>query len=187
MLSTSLDATGTIRRVQGLIDWVAGIPPLLGIVVLTFVPTLELRASIPYGILATDLDWWWVFTAAVLINWAVAPIVYFFLHYVVKFLLRVGWFARFWQRYTDRAQQRIKRNVDTWGTWGLAVFIGIPLPGSGVYTGALGAYLLGMEFRRFIWVALAGVLIAAIAVTAIVMAGQGAYSFFINTSAVEPH
>ena len=39
---------------QGLIDWVTGIPPLLGIVVLTFVPTLELRASIPYGLLATD-------------------------------------------------------------------------------------------------------------------------------------
>ena len=177
----------TIRRVQGLIDWITQVPPLLGIAVLTFVPTLELRASIPYGLLATNLPWYWVFVSAVLINWAVAPVVYFFLKYFVKFLVQWPWFARIWERYTERTQKRIKRSVQTWGAWGLVVFIGIPLPGSGVYTGALGAYLLGMSFRRFLWVALGGVMIAAVAVTLIVTLGEGIGSFFYSTKAIEPH
>lgn len=177
----------TIRAVQGLLDWIAEVPPLIGIAVLTFLPLLELRASIPYGLLATPLPWWVVFIAAVAINWLVAPVVYLFLKYALQFLLRNAWFARIWECHTERTQKRISRAVDTWGTWGLAVFIGIPLPGSGVYTGALGAYLLGMGFRRFMWVALAGVLIAATAVTIIVMSGAEALSLFYSSSAVEPH
>lgn len=172
---------------SGLISWIEQIPPLLGIAVLTFVPALELRASIPYGLLATDLPWWAVVLAAVVVNWLVAPLVYLFLKYVLALLLRLGWFARFWQRYSERTQRRISRSVDTWGAWGLVLFIGIPLPGSGVYTGALGAYLLGMGFRRFMWVALAGVLVAAAAVTAIVLSGAEAWAWMYNAGAVEAH
>lgn len=177
----------TIRGVQGLIDWITQVPPLVGIAVLTFLPLLELRASIPYGLLATTLPWWVVFIAAVVTNWLVAPFVYLFLKYALRFLTRNAWFARVWERYSERTQMRISRTVDTWGAWGLAVFIGIPLPGSGVYTGALGAYLLGMGFRRFMWVALAGVLIAAITVTIIVMTGVEACSWMYSTSALDPH
>ena len=50
---------------------------------------------------------------------------------------------------------------------GVAVFIGIPLPGSGVYTGAFGAYLLGLDRRKFAVANVIGVLIAATAVTAL--------------------
>ena len=49
----------------------------------------------------------------------------------------------------------------------MAVFIGIPLPGSGVYTGALGAYLLGVDRRKFSVANVLGVLIAGAAVTAV--------------------
>jgi len=48
---------------------------------------------------------------------------------------------------------------------GVAIFIGIPLPGSGVYTGALGSYLLGVQKKKFMVANAIGVLIAAVAVT----------------------
>ena len=169
---------------QGFWEWIAAVPPIWGVIVLNFVPALELRAAIPYGILATDLPLWTVVMAAVATNWLVAPLIYLFLRYLLRFLLGWGWFARVWERYTAGVQRRIHRAVESWGAWGLALFIGIPLPGSGVYTGAVGAYLLGMGFRRFMWVALVGVLVAATAVTAIVVSGNEALSWLINETAV---
>jgi uncharacterized membrane protein len=170
--------------VQPLLDWAAGIPPLWGIAFLTLIPALELRASIPYGLLATELPAWLVVLTAVAANWLIAPLVYLALRYLLKLMLRWGWFARAWQRYSARVLARTERVVNSWGAWGLAVFIGIPLPGSGVYTGALGAYLLGMGFRRFMWVALAGVLIAAALVSLIVLSGSGAFGWLVSRRAL---
>lgn len=169
---------------QPLLDWAAGIPPLWGIAFLTLIPALELRASIPYGLLATPLPAWQVVLCAVAANWLIAPLVYLVLRYLLKFLVRWPWFDRVWQRYSARVLSRTERIVNSWGAWGLAVFIGIPLPGSGVYTGALGAYLLGMGFRRFMWVALVGVLIAALLVTAIVLSGSGAFGWLVSHRAL---
>ncbi|MBN2081529.1 small multi-drug export protein [bacterium] len=168
---------------QGFIDWAGQIHPVWGIIILTFFPLLELRAAIPYGLLATELPWWVTALLAVGTNWLVAPLVYLFLKYILRFLTRWPWFAGVWGRYCQRVQRRIEKAVNTWGAWGLAIFIGIPLPGSGVYTGALGAYLLGMGFRRFMWVALVGVLIAGALVTAIVLSGNEALSWLVNDNA----
>jgi len=170
--------------VQPLLDWAASIPPLWGIAILTLLPALELRASIPYGLLTTDLPAWLVVTAAVAVNWLIAPLVYLVLRYLLRFLLRWRWFDRGWQRYSARVLARTERAVNSWGAWGLAVFIGIPLPGSGVYTGALGAYLLGMGFWRFMWVALVGVLIAAGLVTAVVLSGSEAFGWLVSRRAL---
>lgn len=157
---------------------------MFGVIALTFLPIFELRASIPYGYL-TGVPLWLLLPVAVTVNWLVAPVVYLFLRYAIRFLLRWKWFAGVWQRYTARVQKRAEHAVNTWGAWGLAFFIGIPLPGSGVYTGALGAYLLGMGFRRFMWVALAGVLIAATAVTLIVVSGSELFAWLINEKVLD--
>ena len=62
----------------------------------------------------------------------------------------------------------------------LTIFIGIPLPGSGVYTGCIAAYLLGLKFKK-VWPAIVmGVLIAAIIVTIVVMTGSTAFGFLIK-------
>jgi uncharacterized membrane protein len=57
--------------------------------------------------------------------------------------------------------------VDKYGELGVAVFIGVPLPGTGVYSGALGSYLLGLNRRKFMIANIRGVVIAGAAVTAI--------------------
>jgi len=61
------------------------------------------------------------------------------------------------------------------------LFIGIPLPGSGVYTGALGAYVLGFGYKRFIIASTIGVLIAGIIVTAIMLTGSELFHFLVKT------
>ncbi len=169
--------------VHAVTDLAHSIPAWLAITLITLIPALELRASIPYGLLATGLPLWQVVLIAVLANWLIAPLVYLALRLVLKLLLRWPWFSRIWERYSQRVLKRIHASVETWGSWGLALFIGIPLPGTGVYTGAIGAYLLGMSLRRFLWVALAGVALAAAIVTAVVATGSQAFAWFVKPPA----
>lgn len=164
-------------------DFTHGFPAWLAVVLITLIPALELRASIPYGVLATSLPLWQVLLLAIATNWLIAPLVYVLLKLLLKLLLRWPWFNRVWERYSQRVLKRIHASVETWGSWGLAMFIGIPLPGTGVYTGAVGAYLLGMSMRRFLLVALAGVLIAGVIVTVIVATGSQAFAWLVKPPA----
>ncbi len=154
-------------------------PPILAVIVLTFLPIFELRASIPYGYLS-GMPLPVLLPIVVLVNWLVAPVMYFFMRHVLKFVRRWAWFDRVWEKYTTKAQKKAEKAMETWGLWGLALFIGIPLPGSGVYTGAVVAFVLGMRFRQFVWVALAGVCIAAAAVTLVVVSGSELFSWMVK-------
>ncbi|MBO7532342.1 MAG: small multi-drug export protein, partial [Victivallales bacterium] len=71
------------------------------------------------------------------------------------------------EKYLERAQRKLKPQIEKYGTMGLALFIGIPLPGTGAYTGAAGAFALGMKKRQFAIANIAGVCMAGIAVTII--------------------
>ncbi len=142
------------------------------LVVFTLLPFLELRASIPYGILVLRMPWLSVFIICVITNIFLAPIVFVFLDRVVHLFLRIKHFNNVYYKHVTRTQKRIKRYVDRFGELGIAIFIGIPLPGSGVYSGALGAYILGMKFKNFLKSAIIGILIAGVIVTLASLAGN---------------
>ena len=79
-----------------------------------------------------------------------------------------------------KTQKKLHPKVEKYGVWGLSIFIGIPLPGSGVYSGAMGGYLLGFTKKEFYIATVVGVLIAAAAVTAVVMSGSTILDIFIK-------
>lgn len=154
--------------------------PIITLIILTFLPFLELRASIPYGLFQTDLSWFSVFLICVLANIALAPLLYFFLDKIIRLFLKVRLVEKYYQKTIAKAQTKVKRYVDKYGIWGLAVFIGIPLPGTGVYTAALGAYFLGFKFKDFFKAAIIGVLIAGTIVMLISISGNSLFSFLIK-------
>ncbi len=150
------------------------------LVLITLIPTLELRASIPFGILKADMPWWGVVVVCVTTNIILGPLVYLFLDKVMVLLLRFGWLNRAYQRTVVRTQRRIQNSVDRYGELGVALFIGIPLPGTGSYSGALGAYLIGLGYRKFIIANVIGVLIAGTIVTAVALSGVEVFRFLIK-------
>lgn len=154
--------------------------PYLCIVLLTFVPALELRASIPYGVLVAEENWLVVVGLAVVANILLGPVVFFMLDKFMHLLLRISLIDRLWKRMILKTQKKIHPLVEKYGVLGLSLFIGVPLPGSGVYSGAIGGYLLGFTKREFYLATVIGVLIAAAAVTAVVMTGAGALDLFIK-------
>jgi uncharacterized membrane protein len=156
---------------------------LLQVALLSLVPVTELRGAIPFGVWARHLPLGGVVLVCVAANWLAALITYLFIRYVLVLLLRSRAFARLWGAYAAGVQKRMHKNVERWGAWGLAMYIGFPLPGTGVYSGAIAAYLLGMSFRRFMWVALAGVLLMATIVTAVVVTGNAAFMWLVKPPA----
>jgi len=159
--------------------------PYVWIVLLTFAPALELRASIPYGILVAKLPWFVVAPMAVGVNILLGPVVFFALDKFLHLLIRIGWVRRVWDRSVVRIQKKVHPLVEKYGVLGLSVFIGVPLPGSGVYSGAVGGYLLGFRKREFYVSTVLGVLIAAAAVSVVVIAIQATdvqwLNFFIKS------
>jgi len=145
---------------------------ILILIGLTLLPFLELRASIPYGILNTDLNWMAVFIICVITNIILAPIVYFFIDKIIHFFFFIKPFKKVYDYYIIKTQKKIHKYVEKYGEIGVALFIAVPLPGSGVYSGALAAYILGLSYRDFIKSAAIGVLIAGVIVTAISLSGN---------------
>ena len=153
---------------------------ILTLVGLTLVPTLELRASIPYGLIEYDMPAALVVAVCILANIVLAPMVWLFMDKGIHLFLRVGWIDNLYQKVVLRARTNVEKYVERWGTLGLALFIGVPLPGSGVYSGALGAYLLGFGFAQYMIAAVLGVLIAGSLVTLAVVTGASAVDLFIK-------
>ena len=154
---------------------------ILRLIILTLLPFLELRASIPYGVFSTNLSLTTIFLVSVISNIILAILLYFFLNNLIHIFLRVKLIDKIYQKNVLRVQNKVHKYVQKYGVLGLAIFIGIPLPGSGVYSGALGAYLLGFRYRDFIRAAIIGVLIAGVIVLLISTAGNQTLHFLIKT------
>jgi uncharacterized membrane protein len=160
--------------VPEVLQWIKSFNPFWGVAILSVTPAVELSGSIPYGLIATKLPVGVVVLTALLANWLVAPAVFLFMRLFTSALTRVSWFARLWTWYTERVIKRVHGFMERWGSWGLLVFIAVPGPGSGLYTCSVAAYLLGVDTRRFVLVALVGQLIAAAIVTFAVLSGSAA-------------
>ncbi len=87
-----------------------------------------------------------------LIATSVGILVYIFIEEILK--IAEKFFERFWKggaKILEKIIERTKRGagekVKKYGTMGLAIFVAIPLPGTGVWSGALAAYLLGLDLK----------------------------------------
>jgi uncharacterized membrane protein len=134
-------------------------------------PVTELRASIPVGVFLLKQSIVAVFFYSVIGNiLPIAPI-YFLLEPVTRLLSRTERMQRFFEWLFRRARKR-SGLIERYEAIGLMIFVGIPFPGTGVWTGCLIASLLRMRFMPVFLAASAGVVIAAIVVTALTLMGK---------------
>jgi len=156
------------------------INPIVLLALITLIPFLELRASIPYGIFILNMHWLPVLIICFLANIILGPIVFIFVDKFVYIFLKINFIEKLYLKWVEKTQHKIRKIVDKWGNIGVALFIGIPLPGSGVYSGALGAYVIGLGFRKFVIAQTLGVLIAAIIVTIVSITGSELFGMFLK-------
>ena len=143
---------------------------------ISFLPFVELRLAIPIGILQMGLPWPLVFIICVIADIILGILLIHFLGWINKLLTQWEFTRKYYVRTRDKTHKRMRHFTKKYGLLGVALFIAIPLPGSGVYTGTLGAFLIGLEKKRY-YVALAiGVVFASIIVTFLTVSGQAIFS-----------
>lgn len=122
---------------------------LIEVFLLSLVPTFEGRYAIVYGI-GRGYPLWETLLAAslgVLLLSLVLPALLPFIDRLMFWLERTPLhrLARLYLYYVERVRKKAHPYVEKWGFLGLTVFVAIPLPGTGVWTGSLAAYLFGIE------------------------------------------
>jgi uncharacterized membrane protein len=130
---------------------------------LTLLPIAELRGGLPFA-LANGMHPLLAYGYCVLLNILVAPLVLLFLSTMHKLLYKWKTYAKIFNRLIERSRKKVKAKVDKYGYLGLTIFVAIPLPITGAYTGALGAWVLGMDKKKSFLAISIGVCIAGIIV-----------------------
>jgi len=129
-------------------------------------PIGELRLAIPLALGSFKLSVAEAFTLSVLGNMVPVVFLLLFLDPVSNFLSKR---FEFWRRFFDwlfaRTRRKIKGHWEVYGYIALVVFVAIPLPLTGAWSGVAAAYLLGIPFWRALGLVFCGVLIAGVAVT----------------------
>ena len=99
---------------------------------------------------------------------------------MVDWSRRSARYQKLFERVVSRARKKVHAKVEKYGYLGLALFVAIPLPITGAYTGALGAWVLGLEPKKTFLAVLLGVIIAATVVTIVTFLGIETLSLFIK-------
>ena len=142
----------------------------LVVLIISALPIFELRGAIPVAINLFHFNWYYAFLLAIIGNLIPVPLILLFLNAVVRFLSRVSFFDRFFRwlfAYTRKRGGIIER----YERIGLALFVAIPLPVTGAWTGSLAAVLFGLKFKHAMLSIFIGVLIAGIIVTCLSLLG----------------
>lgn len=135
---------------------------LIVLALISILPIFELRFAIPFGVLILGINPFITFLICVIFNILIGILIYFLLDFLILLARKIKILDNIYQKKVLKIQKTIHPQVEKFGWIALALFIGIPIPLSGVYTGALAAKVIGMNKREFIVSCIVGVLIAGV-------------------------
>lgn len=153
-----------------MVEFLSVFPDWLKIIIAATVPVFELRWSIPFGIAFLKLPYLYTYIFSIIGSIIPAPFILWFIPSILKWMRSTKVFATLGNWIYNKGLKNMDK-VNRYGFWGLALFIAIPLPGTGVWTGCLAASLLQLDFKRSLLAALIGASIAGIAMMILTFLG----------------
>lgn len=139
---------------------------------LSMVPVLELRAAIPVGA-TLGLEWVANYLICVIGNMIPIPFILLFIRHVLEWMKKVPHLNKIAIWVENKAQKNTPK-IQKYASLGLLIFVALPLPGTGAWTGALVAAMLDMRMKYAIPSIFCGVLIAGLIMS---LASYGLVSF----------
>ncbi len=136
----------------------------LWVFLVSMVPIIELRGAIPIGV-GMGLPLWHVYVLSIIGNMLPVPIIFLFARKVLEWgkdKKYIGKFFTFCLEKGHKGGQKLKEKAGRGLFWALMLFVAIPLPGTGAWTGTLAASLLDMDFKQSTAAAALGVLVAGV-------------------------
>jgi uncharacterized membrane protein len=140
------------------------------VVIISMLPVSELRGALPVAINLFGMPWYWALCLAVIGNLLPVPILLIFLESLAKAISKVDIGRRLvnWVFERTRRQGAIIKRYERIG---LMLFVAIPLPVTGAWTGSVAAFLFGLKFKYAFFSILCGVVIAGAIVTCLCLLG----------------
>ena len=149
-----------------IIQSVSNLPHEWATFLLAMIPVTELRVSIPIAIIGYEMDPIKAFVFSVLGNVLVGILTFIFVENILNFfLVRFEKLNSFWEKYINRIRTKNVEKFEKWGAFALITFVAIPLPFTGIVTGAVAASIFEIPFRKAVPLLAIGSFIAGVIVT----------------------
>lgn len=150
-----------------LFDFLKNVSNEVYVFIISMFPIVELRGAIPVGH-ALGMNIFECYLLSVVGNMLPVPFILVFIKKILEWMSVSNnkFFNKLSNKLIEKADHRSKK-LDKASAWGLFVFVAVPLPGTGAWTGALIASLMGMRFKKSFFPIFFGVLVAGLIVTAI--------------------
>ena len=149
----------------------------LTVFLVSMVPLVELRGAIPYGVLF-GLPLWLTFVIAILGNMLPVPFIYLFARRILlwgKDKPVIGRFFTFCLEKGEHGGEKLQAKAGRGLFWALLLFVGIPLPGTGAWTGTLAASILNMGLKKSTLACMGGGLLAGCIMGALSLMGVSVF------------
>ncbi len=154
------------------------LPEWLKIFIMSMVPWLESRYVIPFAILRFGWEWWQAFPLAILGNMVPVPFILLFFDSIEKFLRKYQLFGKFLDKLFNVTRKRADEKIKRYEYFGLLIFVAVPLPFTGAWTGSLIAYLFNLKFSKTMATILLGVIVASTITTVLTLTGTLLWIWF---------
>ena len=139
------------------------------VLIISMIPLVELRGAIPIAIgMNIGLPEWLILIIAIVGNIIPVPFIFFFARKVLNWGSKQKWkpfkqFCNFCLKKGEKGGQKLLKKAGNYGTYfALFLFVAIPLPGTGAWTGTLAASILNLDFKKTMVAIIAGVLTAGL-------------------------
>lgn len=160
------------------IEWFSGLPPQVATFLIAMIPVTELRASIPIALTIYDLPVWQAIVFSVLGDLIPALFILFLVAPASDWCSKKSKLChRFWQWVFARTDRKFAKKHAQYGALALMVFVGIPLPLTGSWTGSVAAWLFGIPKKLALPFILGGIILASIIVTVITLGADSIYDW----------
>jgi len=154
--------------------------PIIMSILLSMAPVSELRGGIPWAI-SQGVNIYMAYVVCVLANIIVVPAIFFFLESLHHHLINIRIYKKVFDKFMERTRRKLHKKVEKYGYFGLTLFVAVPLPVTGAWTGTLGAWFFGMDKIKSFLAILLGVAIAGVIVTIVALVGGNGLSIFIKS------
>ncbi len=131
---------------------------------ISMVPLVELRAAVPYA-LGVGLPVIPSYIVCILGNMLPMPIIFFFARRVLEWGKDKRYIGKFFTFCLDKGHkggEKLQAKAGKGLYWALFLFVGVPLPGTGAWTGTLAASILDMDFKKSVVAVMSGVVLAGV-------------------------
>ncbi|MBN2829603.1 MAG: small multi-drug export protein [Candidatus Cloacimonetes bacterium] len=140
-------------------------------VIISMLPIIELRGAIPVAILAFNMPWYEAVGWAVLGNMLPIPFLIIIIGWLDRIAHKSPWLRKILDKLFARTRKKGK-SIETYKEIGLTLFVAVPLPVTGAWTGAMACYLFGLKFWKSMFCIFLGVIIASAIMTLLSLAGK---------------